>query len=365
MSVFLIDAGREWRDSQGQILYVARELRKKGIAGHLVVEPGSEIFRRASAEGLPTLLLRMHGRLAWLVRRSLAGEMRARGCKLVHVHETFGAALGLAAAAAAQVPVRILSRPADSSPLEGRLPFPSIDAVIAGTEAVKSILIRGGIAETAVEVIPPGVDFTRFTSLPADDFVRRELGFGPEDFLVGAVLPLEDERGQQAFLEAAAIVSGQAPKVKIVVLGEGTLRLEAGEERDTPAMDALRYFLGHRGEAPRILSSLNMFVVFSHLDGLGSYLVEAMAGGLPVAAVDVGAARDLIVHRESGLLVPPRNAKALADAIVKVHFDRNLAARLAAKGQEAVLEKYSAEAMARRIIGVYEWRAHRKGIKLG
>jgi len=364
MSVFLIDAGREWRASQDQILRVARELRNKGIAAHLVLEPASEIFRRAGAEGLPTLPLRMHGRLAWLVRKSLAGEMRARGCKLVHVHETFGAALGLAAAAAAQVPLRVLSRPADSSPLEGRLPFLSLDAVIAGTEAVKSILVRGGVPENKIEVVPPGVDFARFTSLPPDDLVRRELGLGPADFLVGAVLPLEDERGHQAFLEAAGIVSGQAPKVKIVVLGEGALRLETGEERDVAVMDGVRYYLGRRGETPRILSSLNMFVVFSHLDGLGGYLVEAMASGLPVAAVDVGTARDLIIHRESGLLVPPRNAKALADAILKVHFDRNLAARLAAKGRDAVLEKYSAEAMARRIIGVYEWRAHRKGVKL-
>jgi glycosyltransferase involved in cell wall biosynthesis len=365
VSVFLIDAGREWRESQGQILYVARELRKKGIAAHLVLEPESEISRRAGAEGLPVLPLRMHGRLAWLVRKSLAGQMRARGCKVVHVHETFGATLGLAAAAAAQVPVRILSRPADASPLEGRLPFPTIDAVIAGTEAVKSILVRGGVAEAAVEVVPPGVDFTRFTSLQPDDLVRAELRLGPEDYLVGAVLPLEDERGQQAFLEAAGIVSGQAPKVRIVVLGEGGLRLEAVEGQDLPVMDGVRYLLGRRAEAPRILSSLNMFVVFSHLDGLGGYLVEALASGRPVAAVDVGAARDLIIHRDSGLLVPPRNAKALADAILKVHFDRNLAARLAAKGREAVLERYSAEAMARRIIGVYEWRAHRKGVKLG
>jgi L-malate glycosyltransferase len=365
VSVFLIDAGREWRDSQGPILYVARELRKKGLAAHLVVEPSSEILRKASEEGLPTLPVRMHGRMGWLVRRTLVSEMRTRGCKVVHVHETFGAALGLAAAAVAQVPIRILSRPTDSSPLEGRLPFPSIDTVIAGTEAVKSILIRGGVPATAIEVIPPGIDFTRFTSLVPDDLVRRELGLGPEDFLVGAVLPLEDERGQQAFLEAAALVSGQAPKVKIVVVGDGSLRLEAEEGKDLPVMDGVRYYLGRRGQAPRLLSSLNMFVVFSHLDGLGGHLVEAMASGLPVAAVDVGAARDLIIHRESGLLVPPRNAKALADAILKVHFDRNLAARLAAKGREAVLEKFSAEAMARRTIGVYEWRAHRKGIKLG
>ncbi|MBE3129884.1 MAG: glycosyltransferase family 4 protein, partial [Acidobacteria bacterium] len=105
--------------------------------------------------------------------------------------------------------------------------------------------------------------------------------------------------------------------------------------------------------------------IVSHLDGLGGFLIEAMASGLPVAAADVGAARDIITHRETGLLVPARNAKALADAILKICVDKVLAGRLAARGRESVLEKYSAEAMARRIIGIYERRAHRKGIKLG
>ena len=364
MSLFLVDAGREWRESQRQVLCVARELRKKNYPYHLVIEPGGELFRRASEEGLSTIGLPMHGRLAWLVRKGLVRHMRARGCKLAHFHETFGATLGLAAAATAQVPLRILSRPADSSPLEGRLPLPTIDAVIAGTDAIRSILIRGGVPEDRVEVIPPGTDFSRFTTLPPDDFVRKELGFGPEDFLVGAVLPLEDERGHEALLDAAAIVRGQAPKVKIIVLGEGSVRLEAPEGGAAPDMDNVRYFLGFMKEEARILPSLNMFVVFSHLDGLGGFLIEAMASGLPAAAADVGTARDLITHRESGLLVPPRNAKALADAILKVHFDRNLATRIAGRGQETVLEKYSAEAMARRIIGVYERRAHRKGVKL-
>jgi len=364
VSVFLVDAGREWRESQTQVLAVARELHKKGLKAHLIVDPGSEIFRRASGEGLPVVALAMHGRMGFLVRKRLAGLMRDLGCKVVHVHETAGATLALAAATAAQVPVRVLSRPADSSPLEGRLPLPQIDAVIAGTEAVKAILLRGGVAEDRIEVVPPGVDFSRYTSLQPDDLVRRELGLGPEDFLVGAILPLEDERGLQAFLEAAAIVSGQAPKVKLVVLGEGSLRLDSTEGEEIPVLDAMRYFLGRRKEGTRILASLNMFVVFSHLDGLSGHLVEAMASGLPVAAADVGSARDLITHRESGLLVPPRNAKALADAILKVHFDRNLAARLAGRGREAILEKYSTEAMARRIIAVYEWRARRKGVKL-
>ena len=364
MSIFLLDAGLEWRESQGQILDVARELGRKGLQTHLLVEPDSEIYRRAAAEGLTTLPVKMHGRMGWLVRRKLTGEMRSRGCKLVHVHETFGGGLGLAAAASAQVPLRVLSRAADSSPLEGRLPLAEIDAVIAGTDGVKSILVRGGVPEAKIEVVPSGTDFSAFASQSRDARLRSELGLEADDFVVGVVFPLEDDRGQKALLEAVALARAQTPKIKAVILGEGSLRLDAGEEGEVPAMDGVRFLLGLRDDSPRILASLDMFAVFSHLDGFGRFLIEAMASGLPVAAADVGMARDLIVHRESGFLVPPRNAKALTDAVLKVHFDRNLATRLSARGREAVLEKYSIEAMARRIVGVYEYRAHRKGLKL-
>jgi len=363
VSFFLIDSGREWRESQRQTLNVARELGRKGYDAHLILEPGSDILRRAADEGLAAIPLRMRGRLAWLVRRRLAGLMRSRRCRVVHVHDTLSASIGLAAAASAEVRVRVLSRPAGSSPLEGRLPLASLDAVIAGTEAIKSILVQGGIAGSAVEVVPTGVDFSTFTSEPPGDLVRRELGLAAGDFLAGAVLPLEDDLGQRALLEAAAMAAAQSPKIKVVVLGEGSLRLEAAAA-GMPATDNVRYLLGRRDRIPQVLASLDMFVVFSHLDGLGSRLVEAMASGLPVAATDIGTARELIVNRENGFLVPARNAKALADAILKIQVDRNLAARLAAKGRETVLEKYSEESMARRIIGVYEYRAHRKGIKL-
>lgn len=365
MSLFLVGSGREWRDDQRQILAVARELRKRSVLGYIVGEPGSDLLRQASDEGLATLAMRLRGRMGWLVRKRLTGAMRDHGCRLAHFHDTLGASLGLPAAAGAAVPIRILTRPADSSPLEGRLPFASIDAVIAGTDGVRSILVRGGIPEDRIEVVPPGVDFARFTDQPrGDGFLRKTLGLEEDEFLVGAVVPLEDEKGHEALLDAAALVAGQAPKVRFVVLGEGTLRLEAPGPDAARPMDNVLYYLGFRRDAPRILASLDMFTVFSHLDGLVGFLIEAMAAGLPVAAVDVGAARDLVAHRESGLLVPARNARALADAVVKVHFDKNLAARLAARGRETVLEKYSQEAMARRIIGVYENRAHRKGLKL-
>lgn len=366
MSVFLVDAGREWRDSQRQLLVVAAELRKKNIPAHVVADPASDLIQKASEEGLATLAVRLNGRMGWLVRKTLARAMKSHGCRLAHFHDTLSASLGLPAAAVAAVPIRVLTRPADSSPLEGGLPFASLDAVVAGTEGVRSILVRGGVPEDRIEVVPPGVDFSRFTGQPrGDGLIRKALGLEGDVFLVGVVAPLEDEKGLEALLDAAGLVAGQAPKARFVVLGEGSLRLEAPGPEAARPMDNVVYYLGSREEAPRVLASLDMFTVFSHLDGLAGFLVEAMAAGLPVAAADVGSARDLITHRDNGLLVPARNARALADAVVKVHFDRNLAARLAARGRETVLEKYSQEAMARRIIGVYEFRAHRKGLKIG
>jgi len=143
LSLFLVDAGREWRESQRQVLCIARELRKKGYAAHLVLEPGSDLLGKAADEGLSVLPLRMRGRMKWVVRQGLVRAMKAHGCRLVHFHETLGAGLGLPAAASAQVPVRILSRPADSSPLEGRLPLAAVDAVVAGSEGVRLILEIG------------------------------------------------------------------------------------------------------------------------------------------------------------------------------------------------------------------------------
>ena len=365
MSLFQIDAGREWKDEERRVLFLARELRRKGYASHLIVEPDSPLCEKAAAEGLPVTPLRMRGGLKWLTWKRLARMMRKHGCRLAHFHDPVGAGVGIPASASAGVAVRVLSWTVDSAPAPGRAPVRDIDAVIAPSDGLKKVLVRGGIPEKLIEVVPLGIDFSAVTAGEPGDFVRRELGLEADDFVAGIIMPLEDERGHQTLLDAAAIVGERAPKVKIVVLGEGSLRLEFDEPGSAPSPDNVRYLLGQRMDFPEVLRSLDMFAVFSHLEGLSGPLLQAMARGLPVAAAEVGSIREIVVHRETGLLVTPRKPKALADAFLKIHLDRVLAARLAERGRDAVLDKFSVESMARKIIGVYERKTHRKGIKLG
>jgi glycosyltransferase involved in cell wall biosynthesis len=365
VSLFHIDGSREWGGAERQALALARETRKRGFATRLVVQPNGPLHKNAAAEGLPVLPLTMPGGRSFWSAWRLASAMRRERCVLAHFHDAAGQAVGAPAAARARVPVRILSRRTDEAGRAAAVRSEEIDAVIAGSEGLKDVLVRGGLSASAVEVIPAGIDFSPFDKLPSRDFLRQEFSFAADDFVVGVVAGLEDPRGFQELAGAARIIAEHAPKSRVVVLGEGALRLEPDKKGHDVPGDELVYYLGYRDRLPQVLASLDAFVTTSPLIGFGGGLLDAMASRVPVVAAEVGGVPDVLVHRETGLLVPPRDPRALAEAVLKLYLDRALAARLAQHGQEAVRNKYSTEAMAHKTIAVYERLARRKGIKLG
>jgi len=129
-------------------------------------------------------------------------------------------------------------------------------------------------------------------------------------------------------------------------------------------VDDIVFFLGFREDVPQILASLDLFVLSSYLEGLGTSIMDAMASRLPVVATEVGGIPELVTHEKTGLLVPPKDPGALAEAILKLYRDRELAASYGEEGYKVVHEKYSSRAMAKKIIKEYEHIARRKDVKL-
>jgi glycosyltransferase involved in cell wall biosynthesis len=364
LSLFLIDAGTEWREGLNQVLFVGRELRAKGYPSFLLAPAGSPLSKRAEAAGLAALPLKDTDGPGFMARLRLARLMRNRGCVLVHFLDLRAAGLFSRVADRADVRVRVLSGRPDVAGRASGLDPRSIDAAVAPSAGARDALVRAGFAEAAVHIIPPGVDFAPFREAAGGESFRRELGFEPDDFVVGVSANLEDERSFRVLAETAGIVRAQAPKFRLLVLGHGTLRLEPGGHV-APAEDAFRYYLGHREDGPRALASLDVFVMFSQLQALDGLLMEAMASRVPVVAAETGVDQGLVADRKTGLLVPLWDAAALAEALLKVHRDKELAARLSEQGYETVHRGYSAEAMAGRIVKIYERLASRKGVKLG
>jgi len=368
LSLFQVDAGREWRGGQRQSFYLARELKRRGYAFQFVVQPGSPLFRKASDSGLPVLPLGMKSEAGLVAVLRLALAMKRRKCRLVHFHDAHSAAVGAAAASLAGVPLRVLSRrvdfPLKKNPLSRRKYTGKVDSVIAISEGVKQVLVEGGVDPGRITVVPSGIDFSPYESAEEDDYLRRELFFAPDDFLVGIVAHLADHKGHRYLIQATRHLKEHSPKIKIIVVGEGPLRLELGKQTEEAGVEDVVFFLGFREDIPRILRSLDLFVLSSYLEGLGSSILDAMACGLPVVATRVGGIPEVVRHGETGLLVPPRRPKSLASAILKLYEDRGLAFRLGRNGYRVVRERFSAEAMAGRVIDLYENLAAGKGVRL-
>ena len=367
MSLFQIDAGKEWRGGQRQSFYLAKELKRNGYSFQYVVQPGSPLHHKASEADLPVLPLKIASEADALSILRLSIAMKRKKCCLAHFHDAHSVAVGSAAASLAKVPIRVISRrvdfPLKKNVFSRRKYTKNVDAIIAISEGIKNVLVEGGIDAQCIRVIPDGIDFAPFEDKTSKDYLRQELSFSPDDFLVGIVAHLADHKGHKYLIQASQYLREQAPKIKIIIVGEGPLRLELNKQAKEIHVEDIVFFMGFREDVPQILNSLDMFVLSSYLEGMGSSLLDAMACRLPIVATRVGGIPEVVKHGKTGLLVSPRSPKSLAKAILKLYQDRELAHRLGQKGYEEVHLKFSAESMALKSIDLYEELAKKKGVK--
>lgn len=368
LSLFHVDAGKEWRGGQRQTLFLVRELQRKDFPVFLVAQKGSPLEEKARAEGLKVIPLRMRGEADLRASFHLAWLMKRRHCLLAHFHDAHSLSIGLRAASWAHVPLILVHRRVDfplrQNIFSRRKYGQKLDAIIAISEAVKKVLVASGVPARKIRVIPSGIDFAVFAQVKDRNFLRREFGFAADDYLVGIVAALEDHKGHTYLFQATRLVRQHSDKIKLIVVGTGSLRLELESQAQALGIDDIVFFLGFREDIPRILASLDLFVLSSHLEGLGSSIMDAMASRLPVVATSAGGIPEVVRHGETGWLVPPKDPEALAEAIVRLYHDRPLAARLAQQGHDFVLRHFSAEAMAEKVIGLYLDLAREKGVRL-
>ncbi len=368
LNLFQIDAGKEWRGGQRQSLFLAKELQKKSYPFKFYVQPGSPLHTKALEVDLPVIPLKMRSETDALAILRLAGYMKRHRCRLVHCHDAHSVAVGSAAASLAKVPLRVISRNVDF-PIKknflSQLKYTkNIDVIIAVSQGIKKVLVDGGIDPALIKVIPDGIDYSPFDEAAASDYLRRELNFERDDFLVGIVAHLADHKGHKYLIRATEILKAKAPQIRVIIVGEGPLRMELDNLVKQTHVEDIVFFLGFREDVPQILASLDLFVLSSYLEGMGSSILDAMASRLPVVATRTGGIPEVVVNGETGLLVPPKSPTALAKAILRIYGDKELGRRLGQKGYEVVHQKFSAEAMAAKVILEYERIAQQKNIKL-
>ena len=358
LQILHVDTGRELRGGQGQVLTLCKGLLERGVSQLLVCPPGSPLALRASEAGVPVRALRMRGEFdlwaAWRLRTAI----RAWGANLVHVHDAHAHALAWLAARRLPDVALVVSRRVDfeisRNWISRRKYLDPRVRYLAISTGVRDVLERGGVAPEAIRIVPSGVDLARFTFRTPPARLREEFGFPASAPLIGTIGSLVDHKGHRYLLEAAPAVLERFPEARFLIVGEGELRPAFERQvRELGLMDRV-LLPGYREDLEMFLSGFDLFVLPSHLEGLCTSLIDAMLFRLPAVGTRTGGVPDLIRHEETGLLVPPKEPRALAEALLRLLDDPGLAKRLAAAAHAHAMGHFTAERLVQNTLAAYQ-----------
>ena len=204
------------------------------------------------------------------------------------------------------------------------------------------------LPEARVTTIPNGIDVERF-AVPLDtSSLRRELGVREGGLVIGSIGRLTEQKGMEFLLRAFARLSRQSSDMKLVIVGDGELRRDLELLARHLRVDDRVVFTGIRNDIPSLMRLFSVFALASLWEGQPITIVEAMAAGRAIVATDVGGNAEVLHHGEFGVLVPPRNENALADAIGALVRDAARAGELGKKAAAHAERELTSAAMVER-----------------
>lgn len=360
-----IDTATTWRGGQNQVLLTVTGLGEVGHQAALAAHEGGELRRRAE-EGLrfvgfnPRSEFDVHA--AWQLSK-IFGDLQP---DVVHAHDPMAVSL---TAMALQMktglnapPLIVASRRVDfhlKRHAFSKWKYGHVDVFIAASHLIAKILEDDGIPASKIEVVHDGVNVSAIDHQPLVD-AHGAFWLPKGAPLVGNVAALADHKGQRYLIAAAKRVVRALPDTRFLIVGEGELR--GALERQIHELGLERHvtLTGFRPDVLGLMKSFDVFAMSSTTEGLGSAVLEAMACSRAVVATRAGGIPEAVVDGETGLLVPPKDEAALADALIAVLRDADRRDALGRAGRERVNYEFSVEQLIAGTADVYERRLREK-----
>lgn len=234
--------------------------------------------------------------------------------------------------------------------LMDRLLLTRFDGVAIVTESLRPRLLRLGVKDERVHTIDNGIDCTPFSSLNTDTHQSTQ----GDRLVVGAVARLARVKGLRYLLDAAALLIPDFPSARFVIVGEGPDLTLLRDHAAGLGIGASVHFMGSSSNLPDIYAGFDIFVLPSLSEGMPMALMEAMASGRAVVASAVGSVPNMIVNNRNGILVQPADSASLASRLKELLSNSSARATLGQAARETAIMRFSAAAMARAYLSLYE-----------
>lgn len=366
MNIFIAESSTAIGGQELAVILHAEGLLKRGHDLRLILEPQSPIARMAMDKQLPVTLMTMRKSRYPQAIVSLRGLMAHHRPAILQVNSSRDSWIGALAARLVRPRPKLLRIRHISAPLNRNLMTRLLYrhlfdmVVVTGGETTRRELVeRDGLAADRVVAFPIGLDVEYFRPAAPDHDLRLEFGLAKEHLLVGLISYLRSYKGHEYFIEAARILASRREDVTFIIVGEGPEERSIRSRIEQLGLPARIRMVGFRQDLLNVFRSFDVFAIPSvEGDTIPQVLMQALAIGIPVVSTTVGSIPDVVIEGETGFVVPPRDAGALADRIAKLLDDAKLRARMGAQGRSLVQRCYSLDKMLDRMESVYHRLIH-------
>lgn len=347
MRILHTESSLGWGGQENRTLNEMLGMRVRGHEMSLACQPGAKLGARAREAGFTVYETPMRSAIDLPAILRLRRFMRQARADIVNCHSGRDTQLAGMAARSLRRRPRIVRTRHLALPITSRFTYSVLpDHVVTVSRYVENYLVSAGVPCERVSTVQTGIDFERYNNAKAGRTLREELGLSPDAPLIGTVAILRNKKGHQDILDAVPAVLCQFPDAHFVFAGDGPQWEKLQKRIAAEGLGDRVHMLGLRRDVTHILASLDIFVLPTHQEALGTAFIEAGAMGLPVVATAVDGVPEVIIDGQTGLLVPVRDGEAIARAICTLLADRTLRKQLGAAANAYVREKFSRAAMA-------------------
>jgi len=359
--IFHLDDSKNLRGGERQVLFLSEELKKLGIINYIVARKNSPLIIEAQKRKIPCFSLPYFWE--WDIISAIILSLKIKKiCRkfyipILHSHTGHTSAVIFLTSLFIKSITIAHRRVAFklSNNFLTKLKHKKADHIIAISNKIKNILIESGLNENKISIIYSSIDLDIYYNHKENlrEEFKNKFNISKEQILIGSLLAFSSDKDPLNLINAAKYVINSYPDVHFIIGGEGELFNKAKEKIKELNIENNFHLYGYCQKNISFLKSLDIFILPSREEGLGSVLIEAMACSLPLIGTDAGGIPELIENEYNGFIVPKENPEELSQAIIKLIKNPELRKKFSKNSFEKS-KKYSSLKMAEETLKVYE-----------
>lgn len=321
-----------WRGGEQQVAYLLEELREK-VNAIVLCSKGSKMEAFCKKNNFKHFTQTKKRSIDIKYAKKIAEICKSHQVDHMHLHDAHAHTFAILAAVIFKnnTPI-ILSRRVDFPIKNNRFSkfkynHKNIVKILCVSDKIKEITAKGLKNKSVLHTVHSGIDLDKFSAKSGK--LRAELGLEKSTFLIGNTSALADHKDYFTFIDTAVEVLKTSPLVQFVIFGTGPLEKEIKAYAEQKGLEKKLLFLGFRSDVPKVLAELDLFLITSKTEGLGTSILDAFACKVPVVATAAGGIPELVINRKTGLLCSVKNVEQLTKAVSEIKFTPNLGNQLA------------------------------------